>query len=117
MEQYIRKIPLIEEWESSPKTAVEGIFGEGIFGSQESLFKYKKHILPFLVLFCEKKSEKLRASFISSNLVAGANWPRGQKRTVELSLRPRKGLSLRLNYAELVPEYFHLLPVFDQFCE
>ena len=55
MEQYIRKIPLIEEWESSPKTAVEGIFGEGIFGSQESLFKYKKHILPFLVLFCEEK--------------------------------------------------------------
>ena len=27
MEQLIRKFPLIEEWKSSPKTAVEGKFG------------------------------------------------------------------------------------------
>ena len=63
MEQYIQKIPLIEEWGSSPKMAVEGIFGEGIFGSQESLSKYKKHILPFLVLFCEEKKRKV-TSFV-----------------------------------------------------
>ena len=27
-------------------------------------------------------------------------------------LRPRRGLGLRLTYTELVPAYFHLLPVF-----
>ena len=53
----------------------------GKFGSQESLFEYKKEILPFLVLIFEKNVASYDLPNSAYSLVTGANWPRGQTTT------------------------------------